>query len=45
LEAFALGMLGDRESEKVEAHLAICPPCGQVAQAAPDDALVALLRR
>jgi anti-sigma factor RsiW len=45
LEAFALGRLSGAEMREVEGHLAACPTCGQRVQAAPDDALVALLRR
>jgi hypothetical protein len=45
LEAFALGRLGTAEMERVAAHLAGCCPCGRIVLAAPEDALVALLRR
>jgi hypothetical protein len=44
LEAFALGRLGSREMDRVEAHLRDCAACGAIVLAAPSDALVALLR-
>jgi hypothetical protein len=45
LEAFALGRLDDAEMDRVEGHLITCVRCSEVVLAAPDDALVHLLRR
>jgi hypothetical protein len=45
LEAFALGRLGTVEMDRVAAHLAGCGSCGRIALAAPEDPLIALLRR
>jgi hypothetical protein len=45
LQQFALGRLRSEVMLQVERHLQVCEGCLQVALAAPDDRLVALLRR
>ncbi len=45
LEAFALGWLSRVLMREVEGHLATCQECVRRVQDAPDDGLVALLRR
>src|SRR5262249_24134338 len=45
LRRFALGRLDHKTMARIEGHLRGCPSCRQVAEQAPDDRLVASLRR
>jgi hypothetical protein len=44
LHAFAQGKVGPEETDALEAHLRDCPACCAAVEAAPDDALVGLIR-
>jgi hypothetical protein len=44
LEAFDAGHLSATEREAIERHLTVCPECGRVLDALPEDPFVALVR-